>query len=231
MNELAQVPAVRPQNLMDSAYLAVRDAITSGALSPGMRLREAALARHFAVSTTPIREALRRLERDGLVRHAPNRGALVADFSLREVLDLLEVRELLECRGARRAAQRSSRDLTAAAATIVAATDLVDHFERLEWNRLEVNFHRAVSDLGGNAQLSEMADRAHRNIQALCVRRLSEPLYGPDKRKLIIAHHRAILEAVSNGDADQAEAHAREHIHFIRDSVVEVLSSEGESTP
>jgi DNA-binding GntR family transcriptional regulator len=59
------------QSLVDIAYLALRDAITSGALLPGTRLREAALARHFSVSTTAIREALRRLDREGVVRLSP----------------------------------------------------------------------------------------------------------------------------------------------------------------
>src|SRR5437763_219976 len=76
--ELAGIPVGSArQSLVDVAYVALRDAITSGTLVPGARLREAALAKHFSVSTTPIREALRRLDREGLVRLAPNRGAVV----------------------------------------------------------------------------------------------------------------------------------------------------------
>ena len=99
------------QSLVDIAYVALRDAITSGALLPGTRLREAALARHFSISTTPVREALRRLDREGLVRLSPNRGAVVAEFDLREILDLFEIREVLECRAVRRAASQRTRDL------------------------------------------------------------------------------------------------------------------------
>ena len=110
--ELAGVPiGGARQSLVDVAYVALRDAITSGTLLPGARLREAALAKHFAVSTTPIREALRRLDREGLVRLAPNRGAVVTEFNLREILDLFEIRELLECGAARRAANQTSRDV------------------------------------------------------------------------------------------------------------------------
>jgi DNA-binding GntR family transcriptional regulator len=224
---LGMLPAVGARlSLVDVAYFAVREAITSGALGPGMPLREAALARHFSVSTTPVREALRRLDREGLVRHAPHRGAVVADFNLREILDHFEVREALECHAARRAANQPMRDLSAAQAVLAAARDLATNpFERLEWNRLEVSFHRAVNDVSGNDQLAEMAERIHRTVQALCVRCLSTPIYGPETLQLMLSHHRDILDAVAAGDADAAEACARAHIRYIRDSVAEVLSA------
>src|SRR5260370_29643576 len=92
------------QSLVDIAYEALRDAITSGTLLGGTRLREAALARHFAISTTPIREALRRFGLAGLGRPLPNRGAIVAGLGLRPLLDLFAVREDLGCPAGRPAA-------------------------------------------------------------------------------------------------------------------------------
>src|SRR3954447_25119734 len=112
------------QSLVDIAYVAIRDSITSGSLLPGTRLREAALAKHFSISTTPVREALRRLDREGLVRLSPNRGAVVAEFNLREILDLFEIREVLECRAVRRAASQPTPDTRDATAILTAATDL-----------------------------------------------------------------------------------------------------------
>jgi DNA-binding GntR family transcriptional regulator len=214
------------QSLVDAAYVALRDAITSGALLPGTRLREAALAKHFSISTTPVREALRRLDQEGLVRLAPHRGAVVAEFNLREIVDLFEVREVLECRAARRAAEQPSRDLRKAEAIIAAASDLIAQPERVEWNRLEVGFHRAVNDLGDNVELAELAERIHRTVQGMCVRCLRYPIYGPEKLELMQSHHRAIVEAVRHGDARQAEAQARGHIRYIRDSITDVLMSE-----
>jgi DNA-binding GntR family transcriptional regulator len=215
------------QSLVDIAYVALRDAITSGALLPGTRLREAALARHFSISTTPVREALRRLDREGLVRLSPNRGAVVAEFDLREILDLFEVREVLECRAVRRAASQRLRDLEPAEALLAAEAKQVALRDRVEWNRLEVAFHRAINDLSGNFELAELAERVHRSVQGLCVRCLREPLYGPEQLQLMQSHHQAIVDAVRAGDADAAEAHAREHIQHIRDSVAEALGSEG----
>src|SRR5581483_10966094 len=103
--ELARLaPIDGRESLADQVYGRLREAITSGALAPGLRLREVPLSQQFGVSTTPVREALRRLENDGLVETNPHRGALVAGFSLRVVGELFEVREVLERRGARLAA-------------------------------------------------------------------------------------------------------------------------------
>ncbi len=215
------------QSLVDIAYMALRDAITSGSLLPGTRLREAALARHFSISTTPVREALRRLDREGLVRLSPNRGAVVAEFDLREILDLFEIREVLECRAVRRAAIQHQRDLNHAKSLLAAEARQVARHDRVEWNRLEVAFHRAINDLSGNFELAELAERVHRSVQGLCVRCLREPLYGPDRLRLMQSQHQAIVDAVRAGDADAAESCTREHIQHVRDSVAEALRSEG----
>ncbi len=213
-------------SLVDIAYEALREAITSGALLPGTRLREAALAQHFGISTTPVREALRRLDREGLVRLSPNRGALVAEFDLREILDLFEIREVLECRAVRRAAGQPSRDVNAAEEVLAAAAKQVAERDRVEWNRLEVAFHRAVNDLSGNFELAELTERIHRTVQGMCVRCMREPLYGPEKLQLMQSQHQAILRAVRDGNPGQAEGNARIHIHYIRDSIAEALGSE-----
>jgi DNA-binding GntR family transcriptional regulator len=216
------------QSLVDIACEALREAITSGTLLPGTRLREAALARHFAISTTPVREALRRLDREGLVRLSPNRGAIVAEFNLREILDLFEIREILECRAVRRAAGQRSRDLRPAEAVLGAAARQVGQRDRIEWNRLEVAFHRAINDLSGNFELAELTERIHRTVQGLCVRCMREPIYGPEKLQLMQSQHHGILDAVRAGSAREAETRARTHIQSIRDSIAEALGRAGQ---
>jgi DNA-binding GntR family transcriptional regulator len=229
--QLAGLPAGSARrSLVDIAYEALREAITSGALLPGTRLREAALARHFAISTTPVREALRRLDREGLVRLSPNRGAIVAEFDVREILDFFEIREVLECRAVRRAASQRTRDLHAAEAVFSAAAKQVAQRDRVEWNRLEVAFHRAINDLSGNFELAALTERIHRTVQGLCVRCMREPIYGPEKLRLMQSQHQAILAAVRDGNAREAESSARLHIHSIRDSIAAALGSEGSTS-
>jgi DNA-binding GntR family transcriptional regulator len=217
------------QSLVDIAYVGLRDAITSGALLPGTRLREAALAQHFLISTTPVREALRRLDREGLVRLSPNRGAVVAEFNRREILDLFEVREVLECRAVRRAAVQPNRDLRKAESIMAAAAKQVAQRDRVEWNRLEVAFHRAINDVGANFELAELAERVHRTVQGLSVRCLREPIYGPDKLGLMQQQHQGIVDAVRQGRVREAEARTRAHIRHVRDSIADALGSEGQA--
>ncbi len=87
-------------------YLRLRDAILSGRLKPGVYLRERELAARFRVSRTPIREALRQLERDGQIRLTPHLGAEVKEVSLQDLLEVLEMRRYLEPYSARNAARR-----------------------------------------------------------------------------------------------------------------------------
>jgi DNA-binding GntR family transcriptional regulator len=133
VSALAGLAASGPrQSLVDVAYVALRDAITSGTLLPGTRLREAALAQHLSISTTPVREALRRLDREGLVRLSPNRGAVVAAFDLREILDLFEVREVLECRAVRRAAGQRTRYASSRSVVARGGRQVVPRYDRVE---------------------------------------------------------------------------------------------------
>jgi DNA-binding GntR family transcriptional regulator len=80
--------------MVEVAYIALRDGVTSGSLPPGTHLRELALAQELSISTTPVRKALRRLDREGLVRRSPNKGVVVAEFSMREIVELFDIREV-----------------------------------------------------------------------------------------------------------------------------------------
>jgi DNA-binding GntR family transcriptional regulator len=229
---LARLSVIQPsvgarQSLVDVAYAALRDAITSGELLPGTRLREAELAGQLGVSTTPVREALRRLDREGLVHLAPNRGARVVEYSLRDILDRFEVREVLECHAVGRAARSSVRDLRRARALLTELNGLIDEWDRIEWNHLELAFHRAVNDLSGNPVLAALAESTHREVQGICVRYLRAPILRRESFKRLQAHHRLILAAIKAGDPDAAVQHARAHIQFIRDSISDALRSEG----
>ncbi len=96
---------------------------------------------------------------------------------------------LLECRAVRRAAGQRSRDLHPAEAVLAAAARQVAQHERVEWNRLEVAFHRAINDLSANFELAELTERIHRTVQGLCARCLREPLYRPEQLQLQDARH------------------------------------------
>ncbi len=89
---------------------ALRAAISSGELAPGLQLRQDELAARFGTSRIPVREALRQLEAEGFVTFLPNRGAVVSDLSIDEVIELLEIRIALECHALRLAIPDDERD-------------------------------------------------------------------------------------------------------------------------
>jgi len=109
--ELPRLEARR--SLADSVHHALGEAITHGTIAPGTRLREVDVATRLGVSATPVREALRRLEREGLVTVTPHRGATVVTYTPAEIANLYEVHEVLESHAVRRATEASDRDTAA----------------------------------------------------------------------------------------------------------------------
>ena len=145
--------------------------------------------------------------------------------ALREIIDRFQVREALECRAVYRAALAPSRDLRSARALLASLSDVIAHPDRAAWNRLEVRFHRAVHDEGGNSVLAGLTEQTHLDVQNRCLRCLPAPIYGPDSLRFLQAQHRILLEAVEDGDPDAATKHARAHMRFVRDCIVGVLSN------
>ncbi len=205
----------------ETVYYALREAITNGTLAPASRLREVHLSRHFGVSTTPIREALLRLSRDGLVEISPNRGAIVTALDRKGIADLYDVREALEERAVRLAACTSERDFTPLEALLTDARRCLDEPDQLTFNRLDIAFHRQLNALGGNAALAELAEQVHRRIQGVRARCAIQLAGRP---AISHAHHLALLAAVRDRDADLAAVTLREHVHSVRDAVLRVLA-------
>lgn len=212
------------QPLTDSVHAALRDAIALGVLPPGTRLREVALARHFAISPTPVREAIRRLEREGLVTVLPYRGAAVATLDARGLADLYDIHELLECRAVRLAASSPHPDTRPLDAILAETEALLRDPEPDEhaFNRLDLHFHRALNELSGNAALARLTEEIHLRIQSIRIH-----VAGPIQGRPAVSHtqHVAILAAVTAGDPDYAEALARDHIQTVRTAVLRILAA------
>lgn len=221
LSDLIALPLIGPRaRLVDVVYEALRDAIVAGALSPGARLREVALAKHYGVSPTPVREALRRLEREGLVEVSPHKGATVAAFTLHELANLYEIHEILQCRAMRRAAEARDRDFASLVALLAEAEAILGEPDQVEFNRLDLAFHRALNEMGGNAPLAELIEQVHRRIQSARVR---DAVYLPGRPAQSHAQHHQLLAAVRDRDADRAEELTSAHIGAVRDAVLGIL--------
>ena len=110
MDNLNKLNLYEYKPLRDVVFENLREAILEGELKPGQRLMEVQLAEQLGVSRTPVREAIRKLELEGLVIMLPRKGAYVANMSLKDIIDVLEIRASLEGLAASLAAQRMSSD-------------------------------------------------------------------------------------------------------------------------
>jgi len=196
--------------------VALRTEITSGTLPPGARVRQRDVAERFGVSTTPVREALATLEREGLIRVEPHRGATVFSPSEVELRDHYEIRIALEALAVRRSAALCT---SADAARLQALLDRMQTSGPALYVALNQRFHGELYELGGNLQLSTLIatlrdrDRAYLHLYA--ARQV------PSER--LDREHQTILDACIRGDADAAEAALRSHLGSSVEHVTRLL--------
>jgi DNA-binding GntR family transcriptional regulator len=218
MTDLGVLEALSDRgSLVDQVRDSIHAAITSGRLDPGERLREIPLSKHFGVSTTPVREALRRLESEGLVQVQPRRGAVVVALEDSVVSDLYDLRLILEVEAGRMAAGRSDMDLGAVYTRLGELERLVEAGESA-FAEIDVRFHRAINDLSGNRELAAVAERVHRRIQAVRVRTA-----GTGRLRVAQNQHAEIVEALRKRDPELASSAISEHICSAKENVLGFL--------
>ncbi|GAB4066156.1 GntR family transcriptional regulator [Angustibacter speluncae] len=223
MTDLTRLdPLSNRGSLVDQVRDSLHAAITAGVLDPGSRLREIPLSQHFGISTTPVREALRRLESEGLVQVQPRRGAVVVALDDDVVSDLYDLRMVLETAGVRMAASAPDLELSGVYALMSQLETLVDGPES-EFAHVDVALHRAINDLSGNRELAEAAERVHRRIQAVRVRSAV-----PGRLRIAQDQHAEMVDALRRRDPDLAEAATRAHIGSAKENVLSVLRARRE---
>lgn len=211
----------------DLAYERLRDAITSGALEPGRRLVESRLAARLGVSRAPVREAIRVLEREGLVRSVPRRGVTVTVLSKDDVREIYGLRAALECAAVRDAARNATPELLARLTTLVEAMHRGSRANDLELLAAEdVAFHSAICEFAGNARLHRVWSGIHAQIRLLS-RQVIGTLYSD--LTPIPHRHELILDAIRAGDMDVAERTIREHVSSVADRIVAAFPPSAEA--
>jgi DNA-binding GntR family transcriptional regulator len=204
--KLATIDHSRIGNL---AYQAIRDAILSGELGHGARLNQDDLAKRLGVSRAPVRDALNRLEAEGLV-HTLSRGGgmVVAAVSEQEMVDIYELRAILDSASTRLACQRMTVEDLARLAEIVAETERVTRDKDQEAVvRSHAAFHQFLYVASGNAELLRVA----RNLWDRSYRFRVMALGDEEHAGQGLAQHAAILAALQARDAARAVALAEEH--------------------
>lgn len=198
---------------MNRVYSALTKQIVSGDYAVGTQLTEAVLARRFGVSRTPIREALRRLEQDGLVERSPRGGIRVKVWSVDEVFDLYEVRIVLEAQSASVAAERRTQvDLM----RLRQANDAMREAssgDGQQLRTLNLAFHERLWQASHNKALIDVLTRLQRQI----MRHPASTLTHPGRWADVLSEHDELVEAIGAGDAMRAGAIAGGHIKTARD--------------
>jgi DNA-binding GntR family transcriptional regulator len=206
-------PLVRPVlTKAEYAYSEVRERIMSGALRSGTVLNQEALAAELDVSTTPLREAMRRLSSEGLVVLGAHRDARVAPLTAAEARSLFEIRQRLDPLAVRLAAERRDdvdRARIREAAASLEPLDAGSGLAALEAHRaFHAALYRASHDDLLVGLLDGLWDKADRYRRAALEARED----SPDDRARVQAEHRAVMAAVLDGDPDAAEEHMRRHV-------------------
>lgn len=225
MTDSDDEPGRLPQDLGSEAYDRLRAAIREGALRPGQRVTEAELAARLGISRTPVRQALTRLETEGLLSHEPRRGLVVSRPDHLQVVELYAMREVLEATAARFAAQHASEAELAGLARLVEAEAAGPQDSRALSAvnlRLHTLLHRAAHNRYLLRSLAQLTD-----AMALLPTMLGNPARARQSQQ----EHRALLDALLRRDAAAAEAAMRAHLRSAQDHRLSWLVAQIEVQP
>ncbi|MHB8695023.1 MAG: GntR family transcriptional regulator [Solirubrobacteraceae bacterium] len=205
--------------------------VLSGELPVGSRIVQEAIAHDFAVSRQPVREAIRKLQATGIIVHVPNRGAVVRGMSVREVVELYQIRAELEGLAARMATEAVNDELLAALddaqrAFAEAAQNASDTAAaRSAWTDANNRFHEAVLVGSGNGHLHRHVTGLHRTFP----RNLTWGSLERDPELLTrsVEEHYSIIRAIAARDPEIARARMIAHVTSAGELVVEELKRRG----
>jgi DNA-binding GntR family transcriptional regulator len=216
-----------PQSIQEKAYSYLRGKILSGELGPGAALSEVSIARELGNSRGPLREAVRRLTAEGLLRQSPTGGSVVVDFSRREVAELYELREALEVYASGKAAEHGLRpsDLDALQGTVNEIVLLRDELEASgehhlgiagmsRFIRIDLHFHSTLVRAAANSRILKAVTDTRVLLNIFGIRRK-----GHDAAQLTQIHryHNEILAAIARQDPQEAMRLLGEHIRVSKD--------------
>jgi DNA-binding GntR family transcriptional regulator len=191
----------------DSVYRVLRHGIVHGDLAPGERLRSDALAIELRVSRTPVREALRKLEAEGLAAHAGSR-LIVRAFTEQDLTELFYVREALEGMAARLAAENATPSEIDEIRELLEDMDAVRKRGDVNaFRRLTGEFHQLIGSASHNSRLSQTLRSLLDHVRQV----QSSTLYAEGRAAEALKEHRSLLAAIVAHDSDRAEQLAREH--------------------
>ncbi|MCE8018306.1 GntR family transcriptional regulator [Halomonas sp. MCCC 1A17488] len=225
-------PEVR--TLAERVFHQLQDAIVRGELAPGSKITEPGLSKTYGISRGPLREAMRRLEAHRLIERVPHVGARVIKLSMKELLELFDVREALESMAARLAAEHMTREEIAGLREVLALHERQSDLQSGEayyQREGDLDFHYRIVQGSHNRMLMTMlCDDLYYLVRLY---RTQFSASGTRPQRAFVEHHR-IVDAIEAGDAELAELLMRRHVSASRanvaDRYAEILKEQAEAT-
>ena len=204
--------------LREVVFNTLRNAIVHGEFEPGERLMEVTLAKRLGVSRTPVREAMRMLELEGLVVMIPRRGAEVARITAKDLSDALEIRMALEDLAAGLACKRiDNAGKDRLRETCVRFREAIQSKKIPDIVDADVAFHNAIMDSTNNRRLISMSQSLREQVYRYRVEYVKDFSYH-DK---LVSEHDALMAAIREGDVERAKEVTRKHIYDQEQIVIE----------
>ncbi len=211
--------------LRDVVFNTLRQAILTGELKPGERLMEIHLADRLGVSRTPIREAIRKLELEGLVTMIPRKGAEVAQITEKSMSDVLEVRRSLDALCVELACERiTEKELEALKAACEAFERAVHTRDLTRIAKADVALHDIIVQATGNSRLVQLVN----NLSEQMYRYRFEYIKDVSQHDKLVEEHRIIYESLVRGDKETACEEARVHIDNQKKAIIRQIRLERE---
>lgn len=224
-NDFLELKLDNYKPLREVVFESVRGAIISGVLKPGERLMEVQLAEKLGVSRTPIREAIRKLELEGLVIMMPRKGAYVADLSIKDITDVLEIRAALEGLASGLAALRITDEEVAQIE--LNARQFRDAIEADDFDGIvqaDIEFHDNIFKATRNEKLLQINNNLREQVQRFRIMYINKSNKSMD----LAREHFKIAEAVKERNIDMAEKLAKIHIENAEKYILKMVGNTAE---
>jgi DNA-binding GntR family transcriptional regulator len=206
--------------LREIVFETIRGAIITGELQPGQRLMEVQLAEEMGVSRTPVRESIRKLELEGLVKMVPRRGAYVTPMSVNDLKEMMEIRRALEGLAAELASLNATAEEIAklyAANQRFGESAMANDEEGIIKNDMAI--HDIIYRASGNKKLLTMINSLREQMQ----RFRAEYVHRIEDKTPLVNQHMEIIRKIESGESAMAKSLACEHIHCTSDDMLKVL--------
>jgi len=205
--------------LSRKVYRVIKTEIVKGNLKPGTKLSEGKIAEQMRVSRTPIREAVRELAAEGFIEINPNRGMIVIEFSFEDLIEVLQIRRVLEGLAAYIAAKKINEEEIKKLEKIIKQMNItIVKNDVLAYSELNGEFHNLILKVCGNKRLMKICTNLSSSEHRFKIRSLRN---NPERLKYSLKEHQKILEAFKRKDSEQADRLSQKHIENILKNIID----------